>query len=116
RWSVWGALSLMGALVAARKGDSAIVTDYLNEAARAAREVGNDSNDLRTSFGPTNVAFIEFRLPSSLAIQERQSSAPTKLMCPTYRIIFGNGDPHCSLTSLGRTGNGVIKEQPCCTC
>ena len=55
-WSVWGALSLMGALVAARKGDRATAADYLNEAGRAAEEVGTDANDLRTGFGPTNVA------------------------------------------------------------
>jgi hypothetical protein len=46
----------MGALVAARKGDRALAVDYLDEAARAAREVGSNSNDLRTGFGPTNVA------------------------------------------------------------
>jgi hypothetical protein len=55
-WSVWGALSLIGALVAARKGDRALAVDHLDEAAGAAREVGSDSNDLRTGFGPTNIA------------------------------------------------------------
>jgi hypothetical protein len=55
-WSVWGALSLMGALVAARKGDRLMATGYLDQVARAASEVGSDANDLRTGFGPTNVA------------------------------------------------------------
>jgi transcriptional regulator with XRE-family HTH domain len=55
-WSVWGALLLVAALIAARKGDGSAVTEYMREASRAARYLGSDRNDLRTAFGPTNVA------------------------------------------------------------
>src|SRR2546425_2963332 len=55
-WSVWGALLLVAALIAARNGDGPAVAEYMREAGRAARYLGSDRNDLRTAFGPTNVA------------------------------------------------------------
>ncbi|MBJ7598534.1 helix-turn-helix transcriptional regulator [Candidatus Nephthysia bennettiae] len=55
-WSVWGALLLVAALIAARKGSTSAAAEYIEEASRAAHYLGRDRNDLRTAFGPTNVA------------------------------------------------------------
>lgn len=55
-WSVWGALLLTAALAAARDNDIGAASDYLRRANRAADHLHADRNDLRTSFGPTNVA------------------------------------------------------------
>ena len=54
--SVYGTLLLVGAMAAARYGDSEKVADYLQEADRAALQLGHDGNNLWTAFGPTNVA------------------------------------------------------------
>lgn len=54
--SVHGTLLLVGSMAAARFGDSSRVADYLTEATRAARCLGEDANHLWTAFGPTNVA------------------------------------------------------------
>jgi transcriptional regulator with XRE-family HTH domain len=54
--SVYGTLFLVGSMAAARFGDGSRTSDYLGEAARAARRLGRDANHLWTAFGPTNVA------------------------------------------------------------
>lgn len=54
--SAYGMLFLVGAIAAARFGDSGRTADYLQEAADAAQRLGRDGNDLWTAFGPTNVA------------------------------------------------------------
>jgi transcriptional regulator with XRE-family HTH domain len=54
--SVQGTMLLTGAMAAARFGDAARAHDYLDGSARAAEQLGRDSNEMWTSFGPTNVA------------------------------------------------------------
>jgi len=54
--SVWGALLLTRAIIAARKNDRAGAEDFIREAAATARRLDQDRNDFWTVFGPTNVA------------------------------------------------------------
>jgi transcriptional regulator with XRE-family HTH domain len=54
--SVWGALLLTRAVIAARKNDRPTAGKFLHEAAATAGRLGQDRNDFWTVFGPTNVA------------------------------------------------------------
>jgi transcriptional regulator with XRE-family HTH domain len=54
--SLYGALNLMRAVAASRRGDGATAWQAIAEAERAANVVGEDRNDFDTEFGPTNVA------------------------------------------------------------
>lgn len=50
-----GALTLIGAIMAARRHDAAEAHDRLDHAQRLAEQLGNDGNVGWTAFGPTNV-------------------------------------------------------------
>ncbi len=54
--SVYGALLLTRAIIAARKNDRATADQLIREAEVTARRLGQDRNDFWTIFGPTNVA------------------------------------------------------------
>jgi transcriptional regulator with XRE-family HTH domain/tetratricopeptide (TPR) repeat protein len=54
--SVWGALHLVLAVVASRRGQRAAAREHLGAAEDAGKRVGVDRNDFHTEFGPTNVA------------------------------------------------------------
>lgn len=54
--SLYGALNLVRAVVAPRRGDGATAWQAIAEAERAAAILGEDRNDFDTEFGPTNVA------------------------------------------------------------
>jgi transcriptional regulator with XRE-family HTH domain len=53
--SLYGALNLVRAVVASRRGDGATAWQAISEAERAADRLGVDRNDFETEFGPTNV-------------------------------------------------------------
>jgi hypothetical protein len=55
-WSVTGALWLIGAVAAARRGDRDAAMERLDRAGRLAVLLGTDANHRWTAFGPTNVA------------------------------------------------------------
>lgn len=55
-WSVWGFLHLMSAYMCAHAGDEAACWAYYAEAEEAARRLGEDRDDYRLAFGPTNAA------------------------------------------------------------
>ncbi len=57
--SMWGALCLKSAVIAARRNDRAAARRFLTEAKAAADRIGEDRNDFWTAFGPTNVAIHE---------------------------------------------------------
>ncbi len=54
--SLYGALNLVRAVVASRRGNGAIAWQAMGEAVRAAAVLGGDRNDYDTEFGPSNVA------------------------------------------------------------
>jgi transcriptional regulator with XRE-family HTH domain len=54
--SVWGALLLTRAIIAARKNDRPTAQQFIREAQAVAGRLGEDRNDFWTIFGPTNVA------------------------------------------------------------
>ena len=54
--SLWGALNLVGAVIACRMGDVSAADGCLAAAAAAAARLDGDRNDYHTEFGPTNVA------------------------------------------------------------
>jgi transcriptional regulator with XRE-family HTH domain len=53
--SAYGNLLLQAAMAAASKGDAGLVRDLIGEAATVARQVPDQSNHYRLSFGPANV-------------------------------------------------------------
>ena len=54
--SIWGALLLTRAMIAARKNDRPTAQQFITEAQAIAGRLGQDRNDFWTIFGPTNVA------------------------------------------------------------
>jgi len=54
--SVYGALHLVATIACARSGQSPRGWDFLEQARQIGARLGQDRNDWRTSFGPTNVA------------------------------------------------------------
>lgn len=57
--SAQGALQLLLAIIAARRGDARAAQANLRSAARLANKLGQDGNWLWTAFGPTNIAIHE---------------------------------------------------------
>ncbi|MGC4804979.1 helix-turn-helix domain-containing protein [Micromonospora sp. DT233] len=87
--SAQGALTLLAALVAARKDQPAAAERHLNGAHALANRLGTDRNDLWTGFGPTNVTIHRINIAArtdhpQLAIhlgeQLDTSSLPKALM------------------------------------
>jgi DNA-binding transcriptional regulator YiaG/tetratricopeptide (TPR) repeat protein len=88
--SVYGALLLKGAMVAAHQGDRAGAREALAEAGVAARRLGQDTNYAHTAFGPTNVAVHRVSAAVALgdggaAIAEAKSVHPGRLPVPERR-------------------------------
>ena len=54
--SLYGALNLVRAVIASRRGDGPTAWQAMGKAERAAAVLGADRNDFNTEFGPTNVA------------------------------------------------------------
>jgi transcriptional regulator with XRE-family HTH domain len=54
--SLYGALNLVRAVVASRRGNGVVAWQAISEAERAAAALGADRNDFDTEFGPSNVA------------------------------------------------------------
>jgi Helix-turn-helix domain len=74
--SVRGALLLLAAIAAGRRGDASDAGGYLDAATATAGQLGGDNNRLCTAFGPTNVAIHRL----SIAVAMRQ---------PDYAITIG---------------------------
>jgi transcriptional regulator with XRE-family HTH domain len=64
--SVHGALLLLLALIAGRRGNGHVTKKYLRDAARLAERLGQDGNRLWTAFGPTNIAIHELAVRVAL--------------------------------------------------
>jgi hypothetical protein len=64
--SARGALVLLLAIMAGRRGDAPAAQKWLRNAAQLAERVGKDSNWLWTAFGPTNVAIHELAVRVAL--------------------------------------------------
>ena len=64
--SARGALLLLLAIMAGRRGDSLAARRYLRDAARLAEQMGQDGNVLWTAFGPTNIAIHELAVHVAL--------------------------------------------------
>jgi hypothetical protein len=64
--SAHGALLLLLAIMAGRRGDSKSARRNLRDAARLAEQVGQDGNILWTAFGPTNIAIHELAVHVAL--------------------------------------------------
>jgi transcriptional regulator with XRE-family HTH domain len=57
--SLWGALTLQRAVIAARVNDAEAAYGHLDRARQAAERLGEGRNDYDTEFGPANVALYE---------------------------------------------------------
>jgi hypothetical protein len=64
--SVWGALTLQRAVVAAHFGDATAAYGYLDRARPVAERVGPGRNDFNTEFGPANAALYEIAVAVEL--------------------------------------------------
>jgi hypothetical protein len=65
-WSVWGYLHLEAGLASARAGDADTTSSHLAEAREAAARIGDDRDDYRLWFGPTNVGIWSVALAVEL--------------------------------------------------
>ncbi|GAA4731284.1 helix-turn-helix domain-containing protein [Phytohabitans rumicis] len=73
--SARGALLLLAAVTAGRRGDHADVRGYLDAATATARQLGRDGNRMWTAFGPSNVAIHQL----SIAVAMRQPDEAVKI-------------------------------------
>jgi DNA-binding XRE family transcriptional regulator len=64
--SMWGALTLQRAAVAAHLGDATAAYGYLDRARDVAGQVGPGRNDFNTEFGPANVGLYEIAVAVEL--------------------------------------------------
>jgi len=64
--SLWGALTLQRALVAARAGHADAAYEFIEQARQAAVRLGPGRNDYNTEFGPLNVAVHEVHVAVEL--------------------------------------------------
>lgn len=69
--SACGALLLLMAIMAARRGDAPAAQKYLRDAAQLADRLGKDGNWLWTAFGPTNIAIHELGVRVALGDSHR---------------------------------------------
>ncbi|WP_158853845.1 helix-turn-helix domain-containing protein [Saccharothrix deserti] len=87
-YSMYGSLMLKGAVGAATLGDHRAARDYLNEASRAAEEIG-DRNDFWLAFGPTNIAIHRVWLALELG-------DPGQAISESDRVQYDNLPPELS--------------------
>lgn len=64
--SLWGALTLQRAVIAARTNDPDAAYGFLGQAQQAAQRLGEGRNDYNTEFGPANVAVHEISVAVEL--------------------------------------------------
>jgi transcriptional regulator with XRE-family HTH domain len=64
--SMWGALTLQRAVIAAHLGDAVAAYGFLDRARPAAEQVGPGRNDYNTEFGPANLALYEIAVAVEL--------------------------------------------------
>lgn len=64
--SLWGALTLQRAVIAARVNDAEAAYGHLEQARQAAERLGQGRNDYDTEFGPANVALYEIAVAVEL--------------------------------------------------
>ena len=64
--SLWGALTLQRAVIAARINDAESAYGYLERAGQVAERLGTGRNDYATEFGPANVALYEIAVAVEL--------------------------------------------------
>jgi transcriptional regulator with XRE-family HTH domain len=64
--SMWGALTLQRAIIAAHLGDAQAAYGYLDRARAVADRVGPGRNDYNTEFGPANAALYEIAVAVEL--------------------------------------------------
>ena len=64
--SMWGALTLQRAVIAAHLGDAAAAYGFLDQAQPAAEQVGPGRNDYNTEFGPANLTLHEIAVAVEL--------------------------------------------------
>lgn len=65
--AIWGHLHLNAALIAARTANASSAWTHLGEARTAANRIGDDRDDYRLCFGPTNVGIWSVSLAVELA-------------------------------------------------
>jgi transcriptional regulator with XRE-family HTH domain len=90
--SLYGALNLVRAVVASRRGDGTTAWQAMSEAERAAAVLGADRNDFHTEFGPTNVALhavaVAVELGESGEALRRAAAVNADSLSPERRARF----------------------------
>jgi transcriptional regulator with XRE-family HTH domain len=90
--SLYGALNLVRAVIASRRGDGTTAWQAIGEAERAASVLGADRNDFNTEFGPTNVTLhavaVAVELGESGEALRRAANVNADLLSPERRARF----------------------------
>jgi hypothetical protein len=77
--SMWGALTLQRAIIAAHVGDADKAYAFLDRARAMADRVGPGRNDYSTEFGPANVALYEIAVAVELPEQSQVAGASVSI-------------------------------------
>ncbi len=90
--SLWGALNLVGAVIATRQGQERRALERMRKAETAAKWLGEDRNDFGTEFGPSNVSMHAVSVAVELgdagtALRRAETVDPSNLL-PERRARF----------------------------
>jgi transcriptional regulator with XRE-family HTH domain len=90
--SLFGALNLVRAIVASRRGDAIGAWRAVSDAEAAARQLGSDRNDFGTEFGPTNVQVhavtVAVELGDAAEALRRAALIDTEVLSPERQARF----------------------------
>jgi tetratricopeptide (TPR) repeat protein len=101
--SLWGALTLQRAEIAAHLGDAAAAYRFLDEAREAAGRVGPGRDDFGTEFGPANVTLHEIAVAVQLgdagrALRAAETADPSTLRPERRaRLLIDTARAHAQL-------------------
>jgi transcriptional regulator with XRE-family HTH domain len=89
---LWGAMNLVGAVLAIRANAEDVARKCMRKAEQAAQRVGEDRNDFHTEFGPTNVALhavgVSIELGDAGEALRRAATVDASGLSPERRARF----------------------------
>lgn len=90
--ALWGAMNLVGAVLAIRANAEDVARACMRKAEDAAQRVGEDRNDFHTEFGPTNVALhavgVSVELGDAGEALRRAATVDASALSPERRARF----------------------------
>jgi transcriptional regulator with XRE-family HTH domain len=90
--ALWGAMNLVGAVLAIRANAEDVARECMRKAEDAAQRIGEDRNDFHTEFGPTNVALhavgVSVELGDAGEALRRAATIDASALSPERRARF----------------------------